>query len=130
MGLSTFSSLLNFAIENEKKGLNILNKLPSADREKLKEFIEESEKSIAKLETILRENVTEMVMEPCEPVEENDYAFEETMGDSTLLAIRIKEKQRDFLLELARVINLKEVKRAVEKLASNKNKLIEKYKGV
>ncbi|MGB9561675.1 MAG: hypothetical protein ACPL6C_02570 [bacterium] len=129
MGLSTFSSLLNFAIENEKKGLNILNKLPSADREKLKEFIEESEKSIAKLETILRENVTEMVMEPCEPVEENDYAFEETMGDSTLLAIRIKEKQRDFLLELARVINLKEVKRAVEKLASNKNKLIEKYKG-
>lgn len=121
MSLSSFSSLLNFAIKQQKDALCFFDasaKGPSAEN---KEFFEklrvEAEKNIKNLETILRENISEIVMEPLEELQEEDYAPRIEGLDAMQTAAAILDKQKIFFQDAARVINLKEVKRLFEKLA-------------
>lgn len=126
MSLSTFSALITFAIENEKKGLKILNSFAEQERQLVSEFIEESQKILKKLETILRENVTEMVMEPCEELDEKRFEIEKRANEPIQAAVEITEKQKAYLEEVERIINLSEVKRAIKKLIDKKTELIER----
>ena len=128
MGLTSFSGYIEFAIKQEKAGLdfieNALKTANESDIETLKKFGDEAQKSLKALQTILRENVTEMVMEPCEELDETAYlpAVEGLPPISGILAIT--EKQRDFLVDVARVTNLNEVRRALLKIADRKTSLI------
>lgn len=128
MRLTTFSSLLNFAIEMEKIGYEKFSSFLKEPDESYYEIISklklEAEKNIKTLQTILRENVTELVMEPCDAIESEDFLIKEVNGTVLLQIKSILQKQIDFIKECIKVINLKEVKRLLEKLANKKEELI------
>lgn len=128
MGLSNFSAILDFAINEEKKGAGFLkaaaDKASGAEKDSLAGLCSEAEKSCRALETILRENVTEMVMEPCEELDEKKYSFDAASLSGVAGARTVIEKQRDFLKDASRVINLREVKRAFDRMAEKKNGLL------
>jgi rubrerythrin len=120
MGLASFSAILEFAIRREEAAVAALASSAGSGpdrRDLLDRLHAEAEKDLGTLRTILRENVTEMVMEPVEPE-----------GDEALAALSMIEKQHDFFRDAARVINLREVKRAFEKLAARKSRLAEEIR--
>jgi len=129
MGLASFSAILDFAIRREEATVAYLTSAADSrpDRRDLLVMLRgEAEKDLKTLRTILRENVTEMVMEPVEALDEATYeAAVEQGGDAAQAALSMIEKQRDFLRDAARVINLREVKRAFEKLMARKSRLAE-----
>jgi len=128
MGLSNFSAVLDFAINEEKKGAGFLktaaDKASGTEKDALTKLHSEAEKSCRALETILRENVTEMVMEPCEELDENKYSFDVSALSGIAGARLLIEKQRDFLKDASKVINLSEVRRAFDRMAGKKNGLL------
>lgn len=132
MPLATFSAILGFAIQAEESAGDALSRTlasaPEAGREALGRIQAESQRSLKTLRTILRENVTEMVMEPCEAIDEAAYAFQAVSalpGSGALKgSLVVLEKQRDFLRRAACVVNLAEVKRSLERIADRKNQLI------
>jgi len=128
MGLASFSAILEFAIDEEKKAADftaLLLKNPDApDQEFFKKFLADSEKNRKTLQMILQENVTEMVMEPCEEIDGTDFSI-----DTASLAVKnaplfILEKQVAYFKNASKVINLKEVKRAFDRIAERKMSLI------
>jgi len=129
MGLTTFSAILDFAIRGEKTGIDFftaaIEKAPASVRETLGMLKRDAEKNHRMFQTILRENVTEMVMEPYEAIEEARYALDLSGDDALMTSLRIVETQRDFLLRAAAATNLREVKRAFEKIAARKDQLLE-----
>ena len=129
MGLASFSAILDFAIRREEATVAYLASAADGrpDRRDLLERLRgEAEKDLKTLRTILRENVTEMVMEPVEPLDEAAYeSVVEPGGDAVLAAQSMIEKQHDFFRDAAQVINLREVKRAFEKLMARKSRLAE-----
>ncbi|MBI4655853.1 MAG: hypothetical protein HY746_03795 [Elusimicrobia bacterium] len=132
MSLNTFSAFLDFAIRLENSGLNFfsrsMEKLSGQEHDALCRFKDEAEKNIRLLNTVLKENVTEMVMEPCASIDEKSYLMETSNVEDWKFSIAIIEKQRDFLRDAAKSVNLKEVKRTFEKLADKKDRLILEYK--
>ena len=132
MGLASFSAILEFAIRREEAAVAYLASAAgrSPDRRDLLDRLRgEAEKDLRTLRTILRENVTEMVMEPVEALDEATYeAAVEQGGDAAQAALSMIEKQCDFLRDAARVINLREVKRAFEKLMARKSRLADEIR--
>jgi rubrerythrin len=132
MGLASFSAILEFAIRREEAAVAALASSAGSGpdrRDLLDRLHAEAEKDLGTLRTILRENVTEMVMEPVEPLDEAAYEpAVEPEGDEALAALSMIEKQHDFFRDAARVINLREVKRAFEKLAARKSRLAEEIR--
>jgi len=128
MGLASFSAILGFAIDEEKKAADFtasLLKNPDApDLEFLKKFNADSEKNRKNLQMILQENVTELVMEPCEAINGADFAIDPSALEAKSAPLFILEKQIAFLKNASKVINLKEVKRAFDKIAEKKSSLI------
>ena len=129
MGLASFSAILDFAIRREEATVAYLTSAADSrpDRRDLLMMLRgEAEKDLRTLRTILRENVTEMVMEPVEALDEAAYEPAAGPGSEAMLAaLSMIEKQRDFFRDAARVINLREVKRAFEKLMARKSRLAE-----
>lgn len=132
MSLSSFSSLLNFAIKQQKDALTFfaasLKNLSVEKKEHIAKLQSEAEKSIKNLETILRENVSEIVMEPFEELNESDYLLQFEGADIWQISLNILEKQRKLFHDGARVINLKEVKRLFEKMEKMISSLISEIK--
>ena len=133
MSLNTFSAFVDFAIRSESSGLDFFiraeGKLAGRGAEALGRFRTEAEKNARLLRVVLRENVTELVMEPCAAVDEAAYlAPEAAEGGEWKAALDILGKQRDFLRAAAQCVNLKEVRRTFEKLADSKDRLILEYK--
>lgn len=133
MSLNTFSAFVDFAIRSESSGLDFFTRsgaqLSGPGRDALSRFRAEAEKNVRQLRVVLRENVTELVMEPCAAVEEGTYAVPEALEAGDLnFALGVLVKQRDFLRAAAQCVNLKEVKRTFEKLADAKDRLILEYK--
>lgn len=133
MSLNTFSTFVDFAIRSESSGLDFFirsgEKLGGPGRDALSRFRAEAEKNVRQLRGVLRENVTELVMEPCAAVEEGAYAAPEALEAGDLnSALGVLAKQRDFLRAAAQCVNLKEVRRTFEKLADAKDRLILEYK--
>ncbi|MBI4350273.1 MAG: hypothetical protein HY550_02435 [Elusimicrobia bacterium] len=129
MSLNTFSAFVDFAIRSESSGLDffILSeaKLSGPGRDALSRFRAEAEKNVRLLRTVLRENVTELVMEPCAAVDESAYAAPEALEAGDLAsALGVLARQRDFLRDAAKCVNLREVRRTFEKLADTKDRLI------
>lgn len=132
MGLASFSAILDFAIRREEAVIAYLASAADSgpDRRDLLMILRgEAEKDLRTLRTILRENVTEMVMEPVEPLDEATYEpVVEPGGDAALAALSMIEKQHDFFRDAAQVINLREVKRAFEKLMARKSRIAEEIR--
>ena len=128
MGLASFSAILGFAIDEEKKAADftaMLLKNPDApDHEFLKKFHADSEKNRKALQMILQENVTEMVMEPCEEINGANFSIDPSSLEAKSAPLFILEKHVAFLKNASKVINLKEVKRAFDKIAEKKSSLI------
>jgi hypothetical protein len=133
MGLTNFSAILEFAIRAEESGLRFIEearaKAVDPEREVLGRCRGEAEKTLKMLREILRENVTEVVMEPCEPLDEAAYAPEIREDDASGTVRRILERQRAFLLDAATAVNLRDVKRALERLARAKDGLLGRMAG-
>lgn len=133
MPLSSFSSLLDFAIGQQKEALSFftssINNLSAGGKENLETARNEAEKNIKNLETILRENITEMVMEPLEELNEADYSPRAEGANNGQAIINMLEKQKLFFQDAARVINLKDVKRLLERMSSKTELLILEIKG-
>jgi len=128
MALATFSAIIDFALQGERTGLEFfaaaVRSAPETKQAALARLQAAAEKNLKLLQAVLREQVTEMVMEPCEPVPEASYALDVSGDDPLGIALRLLEKQRDFLRHAAQAINLGEVKRALERIAERKNQLI------
>ncbi len=127
MGLNTFSAFLDFAISLEKTTL--IPPDPKGLSTPLGEFFgrleADRERNVKLLQTILRENVTELVMEPCESLSESGYSPDSgKSGTPPASWERLLECQKRFLEDAARAVNLKEVKRSFEKLAAKKDRLL------
>lgn len=133
MSLNTFSAFVDFAIRSESSGLDFFirseAKLSGSGREALSRFRAEAEKNVKQLRVVLRENVTELVMEPCAAVDGSAYEVPEALEAGDLgSALGVLLKQRDFLRAAAKCVNLKEVRRTFEKLADAKDRLMLEYK--
>ena len=128
MGLSNFSAVLSFAIQSEKDALEafdqILKSTTTANHECFAKLRTESEKALKTLQTILRENVTELVMEPFEELNEEKYRLSSTESQPLEKARAILSGQRQFFQDAAGVVNLREVKRALTRLAEKKTALL------
>ncbi|NLI77596.1 MAG: hypothetical protein GX442_14310 [Candidatus Riflebacteria bacterium] len=124
MSLNTFSAYLDFAIRLEESGLEHLRRYQQSGVPWAGTLVAEGEKTLKTLRTILRENVTELVMEPCEPLSEETYRCDPVPDDPAGGARRFLVAQRTFALDVARVINLKEVKRSFTRLADRKDQLL------
>ena len=151
MSLNTFSAFVDFAIRSESSGLEYFirseGELNGRGRDALRRFGAEAEKNVRQLRAVLRENVTELVMEPCAAIDESCYisaclpagaaqAGERSRADlpGTSQApdwkhsLAILEKQRDFLRAAAKAVNLREVRRTFEKMADTKDRLLLEYR--
>jgi len=129
MNLATFSAILEFAARCEQATAasceKTLANATGKDRETVDRIKADAVKNNRQLMTILRENVTELVMEPCEALIESAYgAAFEPVATAAALRDQIK-RQRDFLRDAAKVVNLREVRRSLEKLAERKNTMLE-----
>ena len=143
MSLDTFSAFLDFAIRSESSGLDFFiraeGKLSGRGRDAARRFKAEAEKNVRLLRAVLRENVTELVMEPCASIDENGYMpASASSGQAGLpetsetlvwkYSLGILEKQRDFFRAAAKAVNLREVRRTFEKMADGKDRLILEYR--
>lgn len=133
MPLATFSAILDHAIRSERAVLDGLGPSLSSggsgwgQSEAASRVRAECERCKKQLEAILRENVTELVMEPCQPLEPPGLEPLAAVQLEGLLA-RVRA-QRDFLRDAARSIRLREVQRALEKLAARKDQLLSELIG-
>lgn len=124
MTISNFSAILNFAIKQQEEAIIFFKASQNtAQKELFLMLCGESEKNLKNLKTILRENIAEIVMEPCEELNESNYLLAEG-ADSLQSAVNILEKQKEFLLDASRVVNLKDVKRILEKMSVKIGSLI------
>ena len=132
MILDTFSAYLDFAIKSENSGLDFFaareGKSDGRDAVAMRSFKAEAEKNIRLLRDTLRENVTELVMEPCAGIDDSGYLPQITESSCLACALDIVGKQRDFLRAAAKAVNLKEVRRIFEKLADKKDRLLLEFK--
>lgn len=133
MKISSFSGFLEFAVKQEQQGVKFFVTVPQImaghHDDLFLRLKTEAEKNIRSLQMILRENVTELVMEPCDALSERKYHLKDDDELSPLKhAEKILEMQVEFLRDAAGVINLKEVKRAFEKMAGKKELLISEIK--
>ena len=132
MSLDTFSAFLDFAIRSESSGLDFFirteGKLSGRGRDAVRRFKAEAEKNVRLLRAVLRENVTELVMEPCAGIDESAYLPETSQALVWKSALGILEKQRGFLRDAAKAVNLREVRRTFEKMADGKDRLILEYR--
>ena len=128
MALATFSAIIDFALKAETMARIYFTEAgqaaPAMQQVPLLRFKTEAEKNVKTLQTILREQITEMVMEPCEALDEAAYAAKIATSDPLATSRHLLEQQRDFLRRAAQVINLREVKRAFDRLADRKQQLI------
>ena len=128
MALVTFSAIVEFALKGEESGIGFfsssLQAAPETGKDVLARSRTEAEKNLKMFRTILRENVTEIVMEPCEALDEAAYLCDFSGGDALKKSLELLEKQRDFLRRAAGAVNLAEVKRAFQKIADRKGRLI------
>ena len=81
MNLSTFSAILTFAIDAEDRSLAFLEKLLVRKdclvvRPALEEIVQVKKKHRRTLETIRRENITEMILEPVRNLKAEDFPSE------------------------------------------------------
>jgi hypothetical protein len=124
MGLASFSAILEFAIAEEKKSSEFIASLMTNSGAPASEILDkiqsDSDKNRKNLQMILQENVTEMVMEPCEPIDENSYSIIGTLSNNDAAVAAMLEKQASFFKCASASINLKEVKRAFDKMAERK----------
>ena len=133
MALASFSTIVEFALRAEESGIGFFSLPAVAETAKdiLARVRAEAEKNVKALRATLRENVTEIVMEPCETLDETAYRCDLTLpggeiagGDVLGKSIELLEKQRDFLQRAAEAVNLAEVRRAFRKMADRKGPLI------
>lgn len=132
MGLASFSAILEFAVGEESRAAAFIAPLISGsgapNSELFQKIHSEFEKNRKSLQMILQENVTEMVMEPVEAIDETAYAIPSGIAADASGVAAILEKQAAFFKSASRSINLKEVKRAFDKMAERKTALIGELK--
>ena len=132
MGLASFSAILEFAVGEETKASAFIAPLiqnsGTPNSELFKKIHSEFEKNRKSLQMILQENVTEMVMEPCENIDETAYALAPGLKADEAGLAALLEKQVAFFKSASNSINLKEVKRVFDKMAERKLSLIGELK--
>ncbi|HOT77341.1 MAG TPA: hypothetical protein PK467_16260 [Candidatus Wallbacteria bacterium] len=132
MGLASFSAILEFAIGEEKKAADFISSIignsNTPNSETLKKIQSESEKNKKNLQMILQENVTEMVMEPCEEIDEKAFALDPSILKNEKDLPGALERQAAFFKSASKSINLKEVKRSFDKMSERKISLIGEIK--
>lgn len=141
MSLNTFSAFVDFAIRSESIGLIFFirseGKLSGRGRDAMCRLRAEAEKNVRQLRVVLRENVTELVMEPCAGIDESGYLAvsepaqadlpETSEAEDLKYSLDILAHQRDFLRAAAGAVNLREVRRTFEKMADTKDRLLLEY---
>jgi hypothetical protein len=132
MGLASFSAILEFAVGEESKASAFMAPLiqnsGAPNSELFKKIHSEFEKNRKSLQMILQENVTEMVMEPCENIDETTYILAPGLKTDEAGLAALLEKQVAFFKSASNSINLKEVKRVFDKMAERKLSLIGELK--
>jgi rubrerythrin len=139
MNLSTFSAILTFALDTEDRSIAFLEKLivrkdclvvgPA-----LEEIVQVKKKHRRTLETIRRENITEMILEPVRNLKTVDFPSEipqkevKTLADGIQAVLAAEKMASRFLLTASEKLNLAEVAKALKKLQTAKEDLIGKIK--
>jgi rubrerythrin len=139
MNLSTFSAILTFALDTEDRSIAFLEKLIVRKdclvvRPALEEIVQVKKKHRRTLETIRRENITEMILEPVRNLKTVDFPSEipqkevKTLADGIQAALAAEKMASRFLLTASEKLNLAEVAKALKKLQTAKEDLIGKIK--
>jgi rubrerythrin len=139
MNLSTFSAILTFALDTEDRSIAFLEELIVRKdclvvRPALEEIVQVKKKHRRTLETIRRENITEMILEPVRNLKTVDFPSEisqkevKTLADGIQAVLAAEKMASRFLLTASEKLNLAEVAKALKKLQTAKEDLIEKIK--
>ena len=133
MELSTFGSLLNFAIELEEKCRRFYEDAARTEayseaRETFLALAAQNKRQKQLLERTRQDNVTEMILEPISGLKRTDYETSATLTEHTSysevlgLAMGTEEKAKRFYTESAgkAAFLLAEVKRKCDNLAQEK----------
>jgi len=78
MELGTFSIVMRFAIDLETKALEIYN---NKENEEYENIIIQYKKRIKRLNRLIRENTTEMILEPIDDFKSDPFEFQDDSTD-------------------------------------------------
>jgi len=128
MQLATFSAILQFAVDREMAALEAFSKAcHGSDPVKVEaagRLKSDAEKNVKSLQAILRENITELVMEPYDAIESDGFMIPDDEGEPLSTGVEILKKQQEFLRAAAMAIKMREVTRALEKIAGRRSLLL------
>jgi len=141
MSLSTFGAIMGFAAEMVEQREGVYKAMVekaknTALKETLQSLLNEAQKSHSLMEQTRRENVTEMILEPIEGLQKEDYRIDMSLtnpsDDAGLLqvALLLEERAKKFFQEASLKIPLPEVSRIFRKIAQRKEKNIEQLQSL
>ncbi len=141
MSLSTFGAIMGFAAEMVEQREGVYKAMVekaknTALKETLQSLLNEAQKSHSLMEQTRRENVTEMILEPIEGLQKEDYRIDMSLtnppDDAGLLqvALLLEEMAKKFFQEASLKIPLPEVSRIFRKIAQRKEKNIEQLQSL
>lgn len=140
MSLKNFGGVLEYAIELEKNDADFFRKAAenpdcSELQELLERFEREDRKNVKALTRARQENVTEMILEPVQGLDEQDYLGERpdpaSMSRADVLDAvgRLEDNAQRFYLEAAeRIKSLSDVGRTFQRLAKKRKARSENLK--
>jgi rubrerythrin len=125
MELGTFGAIMSFAMKIEEKAISFYERadldLPS---DLLQELARGNQKRFKRVERARREGVAEMILESIRGLNSDNYQFQ-TISDSHLEeASRIETLSKQFYLDAAEKLPIREIARLFRRLAQENEKRI------
>jgi rubrerythrin len=141
MDLGTFGAIMGFAVQMVQQTETFYKTMAqeaqdSILREALQVLSKEEGKSRSLMERTRRENVTEMILEPVEGLDQSDYEIDmntmDQSSDTDLLktALALEERAQMFFSDVSGKVPLPEVGRIFRKAAQKKEKSVAKLKTI
>lgn len=117
MNLGTFGAIMTFAMELERQGVSLYGGeaegIPEGTRA---ELLRGSRKRLKRLERARREGVAEMILEPIQGLEDEDYRVEEA-GSAAETAVRFEAGCARYYRDAAEKLPILEISRLFQRMA-------------
>ena len=128
MNLGTFGAIMTFAMELEKQGVSLYGgeaeEIPEDTRA---ELLRGSRKRLKRLERARREGVAEMILEPIQGLEDEQYRVQEA-GSAAETAVRFERECARYYRDAAEKLPILEISRLFERMAEENEARRERLK--
>jgi hypothetical protein len=117
MQLGTFGAIMTFAMELEKRGVSLYAGEAEAISEHARaELLRGSRKRLKRLERAKREGVAEMILEPIQGLEDEEYRVE-AGADPAEIAVRFEAVCARYYRDAAEKLPILEISRLFRRMA-------------